>query len=85
MPGTRWRLPPPSGCGYPSHPAVLSDHPAFIETAKRHLDIGDFFDLAEHIIYPAGSNGKLGGKSTGLYLAQRILRQEAERTGGRPG
>ncbi len=63
----------------------FSDHPAFIETAKRHLDIGDFFDLAEHIIYPAGSNGKLGGKSTGLYLAQRILRQEAERTGGEAG
>jgi hypothetical protein len=38
----------------------------FINIAKRHLEVGDFFDLATRIIYHSGSNGKLGGKSTGL-------------------
>ncbi len=51
----------------------------FINIAKRYLELEDFYDLAEHVIYPLGSHGKLGGKSAGLFLAARILRQAQRR------
>ncbi len=55
----------------------FSDNIAFINLAKRHLEVADFFDLAPRIIYPTGSNGRLGGKSTGLFLALHMLRRAA--------
>ncbi|MCR4395139.1 MAG: PEP/pyruvate-binding domain-containing protein [Candidatus Saccharicenans sp.] len=51
----------------------------FINVAKKYLEIEDFFDLMERIVFPTGSHGKLGGKSAGLFLACRILRQAARR------
>jgi len=47
----------------------------YINIAKKYLSIEDFFGLTERLIYPPGSHGKLGGKSAGLFLAARILRQ----------
>ena len=52
----------------------------FINVAKQYLDIEDFFDLLERIIFLPDSHGKLGGKSAGLFLASRILKQAARRT-----
>ncbi|MDW7761035.1 MAG: PEP/pyruvate-binding domain-containing protein [Acidobacteriota bacterium] len=51
----------------------------YINIAKKYLSIEDFFGLTERLIYPPGSHGKLGGKSAGLFLASRILRQSARR------
>ncbi|OHB61887.1 MAG: pyruvate, phosphate dikinase [Planctomycetes bacterium RBG_13_46_10] len=51
----------------------FSDNSSFINVAKRHLKVADFFDLATHIIYPSVSNGRLGGKSTGLFLSRHVL------------
>lgn len=51
----------------------FSDNIDFINIAKQYLEVADFFDLATHIIYPSESNGHLGGKSTGLFLARQIL------------
>ncbi len=47
----------------------------FINVAKKYVEIEDFFGLMERIIFPVGSVGKLGGKSAGLFLASRVLRQ----------
>ncbi len=52
----------------------------FINVAKKYVDLEDFFDLSEKIIFPTGSHGKLGGKSAGLFLGSRILAQAARRT-----
>ena len=52
----------------------------FINIAKKYIDIEDFFDLMERIVFPPGSHGKLGGKSAGLFLASRVLNQAARRT-----
>ncbi|MEN6561350.1 MAG: PEP/pyruvate-binding domain-containing protein [Acidobacteriota bacterium] len=52
----------------------------FINVAKKYVDIEDFFDLSEKIVFPPGSHGKLGGKSAGLFVASRILAQAARRT-----
>ncbi|CAH2030395.1 PEP/pyruvate-binding domain-containing protein [Trichlorobacter ammonificans] len=57
----------------------FSDSIDFINFAKHHLRVSDFFDLVTRIIYPAESNGRLGGKSTGLFVAWRILARAAEK------
>jgi hypothetical protein len=51
----------------------------FINVAKKYVELEDFFGLMERIIFPSGSHGKLGGKSAGLFLASRILRQARRR------
>jgi predicted nucleotidyltransferase len=56
---------------------LLSDHPQFIDVAKRFINCDDFYDILQHFIYPIGSHGKLGGKSSGLILAEQILRRSS--------
>ncbi len=51
----------------------------YINIAKKYLHIEDFFDLVGRVIFPPDSHGKLGGKSAGLFLASRILKQAAGR------
>ncbi|HPS58784.1 MAG TPA: PEP/pyruvate-binding domain-containing protein [Spirochaetota bacterium] len=51
----------------------FSDSTDFINIAKQHLDVNDFFDLTTTMIHHTGSNGKLGGKSAGLFMAKHIL------------
>ena len=50
----------------------------FIKIAKQNIEITDFYDLIQNIIFPDGSYGRLGGKSTGLFLAYSILKKSAE-------
>lgn len=57
----------------------FSDNIDFINFAKHHLQVADFFELVTRIIHPAESNGRLGGKSTGLFIAWRILARAAEK------
>jgi len=56
---------------------VLSDQPDFINIAKQFVELDDFNDLMHRIIFPVGSHGKLGGKSSGLFLAKQILKKES--------
>jgi hypothetical protein len=52
---------------------ILSDRSPFAHIANRYIDVDDFSDFMHRMIYPAGSHGKLGGKSSGLFLAAQIL------------
>jgi pyruvate,water dikinase len=52
---------------------ILSDQPTFVNVAKDYIDIDGFSDFMHRVIFPAGSHGKLGGKSCGLFLAAQIL------------
>ncbi len=54
---------------------LLSDQPKFIEIAKKFISVDDFAELVQKIIYPIGSHGKIGGKSSGLFLASQILKK----------
>ncbi len=54
---------------------LLTDQSDFLHIAKNHIKIDSFFALMQHIIYPAGSHGQLGGKSSGLFLADHILKE----------
>ncbi len=53
----------------------LSDKLEFINTARPFFEINDFYRIVSHLIYPEGSHGKIGGKGTGLYLAQQIVKK----------
>jgi pyruvate,water dikinase len=54
---------------------ILSDQVQFIEVAKRFLDMDDFYDFMNRVIHSMGSHGKLGGKSSGLFLAAQMLKK----------
>ncbi len=56
----------------------FSDQLEFINIAKNHIEVRHFYDLVQRIIYPAGGYGRLGGKSAGLFLAQKILTKPGE-------
>lgn len=56
---------------------ILTDRPEFINIAKKFINYMDFSDICSRIIHPMGSRGKLGGKSTGLFLAEKVLDKES--------
>ena len=47
----------------------LSDKLEFRSIARPHIEVNDFYDIVKHLIFPEGSHGKIGGKSTGLFSA----------------
>ncbi|HLF14217.1 MAG TPA: PEP/pyruvate-binding domain-containing protein, partial [Bacteroidota bacterium] len=54
---------------------LLTEDTHFIGVALKFLDLSDFRKLFQRVIYPAESHGKLGGKSSGLFLASEILKK----------
>jgi len=50
----------------------------FIGLASKYIEIEDFFEIIERVIYVEGSRGKLGGKSAGVFLAKHILKRESK-------
>jgi hypothetical protein len=56
----------------------FTDDLEYINIAKHWVEVDDFHPLVAHVISPSGSHGKLGGKSSGLFLAERILRKTPE-------
>ncbi len=54
---------------------LLTDHPDFINACKGYVEIDDFLDLVHHTIILPKSHGRLGGKSSGLFLAAQIVRK----------
>lgn len=59
----------------------LSDQPEFINIAKDYIQIDDFYNILERIVFPPGSQGRLGGKSTGLFLAHQIIKKSRSLNG----
>lgn len=55
----------------------LSDNLDFIRVAKQYIGISHFYDVVKRLIYPEESHGKIGGKSTGVFLSQQILKTES--------
>ncbi len=50
----------------------------FINVAKSYIELDDFYEVLQHTIFPNNSHGKLGGKSTGLFFANNILKRETD-------
>ena len=57
---------------------MLTDQYDFINIAKNYVDINNFNNLINKIIFPLQSFGRLGGKSAGLFLAKNILKKESK-------
>jgi pyruvate,water dikinase len=49
---------------------------SLINVVKPYVRVDDFFELVDHIIATTRSHGRLGGKSSGLFFAERILSRE---------
>ncbi|MDF1543685.1 MAG: PEP/pyruvate-binding domain-containing protein, partial [bacterium] len=56
----------------------LSDQLQYISAAKGYIQVHDFYNLLERVVFVPASHGKLGGKSAGLYLAAQILKCKAK-------
>ncbi len=56
----------------------FSDQLEFINLAKNYINVRDYYDIVNRIIFPVESHGKLGGKSSGLFLATQILTKSKE-------
>ena len=56
----------------------LSEQPEYLNAAVGYLNIRDFYEILDHIIYTADSIGRLGGKSAGLFLAEQIVRKSEQ-------
>jgi predicted nucleotidyltransferase len=53
----------------------LSRQLGYINVAKNYIEIRDFFEILDRIIYTPESHGQLGGKCAGLFLAQQIIKK----------
>ncbi len=57
---------------------LLTEHIEFIDVCREHVSVEDFVDLVRHTIILPKSHGRLGGKSSGLFLAAQIVRRSRE-------
>lgn len=57
---------------------ILNDQPNFLKVAQRLVEIDDFSHIMRRVIYHPNSHGKLGGKSSGLFLAAQIIKKSAQ-------
>ena len=54
----------------------LSDQLQYINVAKNFVEVKDFYNLLQNVIFSHESHGRLGGKSAGMYLASQILEKK---------
>ncbi len=57
----------------------FTDRLEFINIAKNYIQLDDFVSLLKRLIGPAQGAGKVGGKTSGAYLAYKILQREKDR------
>ncbi|MBI3924981.1 MAG: PEP/pyruvate-binding domain-containing protein [Armatimonadetes bacterium] len=55
---------------------IFTDQADVIYRAKQFVSISDFHELMERIVHPPQSHGRLGGKSSGLFVARQIARSD---------
>jgi hypothetical protein len=57
----------------------LTDQLEYVVIAKNFIRVSDFNEILQHLVFPPGSHGKLGGKTAGVLLAYRILKKLAKK------
>jgi len=50
----------------------------YINIAKKYIEIADYFDLLDRVIFMSESHGRLGGKCAGLFLAKKIIKKSQD-------
>jgi pyruvate, water dikinase len=56
----------------------FTDRIEYVNIAKEYITLQDFVQLLDHVIGPIKGSGKLGGKTSGLALAEKIIKEEME-------
>ncbi|MEF8878822.1 MAG: PEP/pyruvate-binding domain-containing protein [Candidatus Thermoplasmatota archaeon] len=56
----------------------FTDRLDYVNVAKQFINVEDFIPLLKHVVGPAQGAGKLGGKTSGVYLAEKIIKEEME-------
>lgn len=56
----------------------FTDDLNFIKYAKEYVKLTDFYAIINKMIFPPFSHGSVGGKSSGMFLASKILLKKAE-------
>ena len=46
----------------------------YVNVAKRYIVLEDFVNLLNYVVGPAQGSGKFGGKTSGVFLAEKIIR-----------
>ncbi|MBD3168790.1 MAG: pyruvate, phosphate dikinase [candidate division Zixibacteria bacterium] len=54
---------------------MLSDQMSYINVANDFIEIRDFQEILDKLIYPPDSHGRLGGKAAGLFLAKQVIKR----------
>lgn len=54
----------------------LTEQPDRINNIRKYVDIESFCDLLDNIIATPNTNGKIGGKATGIFLANQIIKNK---------
>jgi pyruvate, water dikinase len=56
----------------------FTDQIDYINSARSVTTVRDFYHLSRNLVTPPRSHGRLGGKSAGLFLAQRVVESSRE-------
>jgi len=57
----------------------FTDRLKYINIAKHYIGINDFIQLINRVVGPSQGTGRLGGKTSGIFLAERILDHERKK------
>jgi pyruvate,water dikinase len=57
---------------------LLTDDVEFVNKAKKFIAVADYHRVLQRMIAPGASQGKLGGKSSGMLLADAVIRSAPE-------
>jgi pyruvate,water dikinase len=57
----------------------FTDRLEYVNVAKDYIKLSDFVNLLNHVVGPAQGYGKFGGKTSGVFLAEKILKEAKEK------
>ncbi|UCB59493.1 MAG: hypothetical protein JSV67_04155, partial [Thermoplasmatales archaeon] len=57
----------------------FTNRPEYVNIAKTFIEPEDFVSLLGHTVGPTYGSGKFGGKTSGVFLAERILKENMEK------
>ena len=53
----------------------FTNRPEYVNVAKSFFNLEDFITLLSHTVGPTHGSGKFGGKTSGVFLAEKIIKQ----------
>ncbi len=53
----------------------FTDRLEYVNVGKRYIELEDFIHLLNHVVGPAQGSGKFGGKTSGVMLAEKVIKE----------